>query len=86
MEISEKIVHPPLGVGSAYVVLKACLQTCRKRGRLLLTRRRLEPSPSEDRQLSWNKSYSSDLTEYTFVFLINLTAIGDRHCKNTKID
>jgi hypothetical protein len=37
---------PPLGVGFAYVGLKACLQTCRKRGRLLLTRRRLEPSPS----------------------------------------
>ncbi|MDR1610956.1 MAG: hypothetical protein LBS08_05565 [Candidatus Symbiothrix sp.] len=28
--------------------------------------------------MSWNKSYSSDLTEYTFVFLINLTAmVGD---------
>ncbi|MDR1675542.1 MAG: hypothetical protein LBR86_03615, partial [Tannerella sp.] len=40
---------PPLGVGSAYVGLKACLQTCRKRGRLLLIRRRLEPSPSEVR-------------------------------------
>jgi hypothetical protein len=26
--------------------------------------------------LSWNKSYSSVLTEYTFVFLINLTAMG----------
>jgi hypothetical protein len=44
-ELSRK---PPLGVGSAYVGLKACLQTCRKRGRLLLTRRRLELSQSEE--------------------------------------